>query len=251
MLFGGHTLIAIGRRGFAAFFHIGCTRRLIPMSINFIHHHIRRCSMIDGCKLLTVAMHRCLMRYLLTGWPHMPFLHPGFFLSSCTRSCSPAATIEANSASSLLVNHGLAYIYISNDCCIDVGNISVIMKTSISPHSTHISFPEISASIVDTTVKSNMQSPVSGMPSINTSNVTPIRRCPQITHFRRNNPHSGYPIVSVCRVICPISGYPDISFFRTRRLHINWQWRRRNRGRDRHSNTNLRLRMSLSDQQRQ
>jgi hypothetical protein len=95
------------------------------------------------------------------------------------------------------------------------------MEASISPYSSYISSSEVSTSIINTTVISHMESPISGMPSIYTTNKTPIRRRPQITHFGRNYPNTRNPIISIYRIISPVSRYPDVSILGTRRLYIN------------------------------
>jgi hypothetical protein len=53
----------------------------------------------------------------------------------------------------------------------------------------------ISEAVVDTTVETDVPSPIAGVPKISAVVPAPIARCPKEAYFRRLHPRPGHPVI--------------------------------------------------------
>jgi hypothetical protein len=90
-----------------------------------------------------------------------------------------------------------------------IGDGAVVTHLAVIPIGPVIAAARISKTIVDTAVKTNMRTPVTGMPDIDVPLVAPIRRRPESIHPGCHYPNAGNPIVARVR-IAPITRCPDI-----------------------------------------
>jgi hypothetical protein len=89
----------------------------------------------------------------------------------------------------------------------------------------------LAVAIVNTSVKSDVRTPITAVPKIVTIRKSPITRGPKISRMRNLNPGAGHPEITVVSV-GPVAGTPKISFRWTRWLLVGDQGRWRNCDRD-------------------
>ena len=193
--------------------------------------------MIHRSKLTPVTHRRLLMLMLLLRSLNMPIPHSRLLprIRTITDAARPA--IITYPIHRDIPNHGSIDIYISHYGRVDTRNRRVIPETPAIPFPTIITTATISTTIIDTAIISYMRPPITGIPSVYATDITPVTRGPVISHLRRSLPITGDPEITVIP-ICPVPGYPDISLRRTRRLLIHRDRRRRDMNRN--SNANLR-----------
>src|SRR5580698_10963340 len=119
----------------------------------------------------------------------------------------------------------------------DVGDGAIVIERSATPLAADKTHASVAESVVDAAVKSDVRTPISGMPGIESAAPAPPAWSPQHTD-RGHDPGAGNPVVSVVVTPAPIAWGPHISGPRTERLRVH-----RKRGRSkayRYTDCNLR-----------
>src|SRR5215469_11390208 len=124
---------------------------------------------------------------------------------------------------------------------IHIGDGAVVVIDSAAPLSAHETNSAIAITVIDSTIKPNMRTPVAGTPHIETFAPSPVARGPQHTDYRRLDPCTGNPVVAI-GTVGPESRCPDIAGIRWWRLHVDRQRRRSHTNRDDHSYLGMRCR---------
>jgi hypothetical protein len=109
---------------------------------------------------------------------------------------------------------------------IHVVHAAVIIQHAVIPIRAIIAASGIAETIIDSTVKSDVRTPITAMPPIVAAIVVPIGWRPQRIHPRRHHPCARNPVITT---ICPtpISGRPIIVVAGIRRLAVIRKRRRR------------------------
>lgn len=163
--------------------------------------------------------------------------------------CPPARTIEAISWSA---GHNRRAIDV--DVAKTRANAQhgrVVAENVPGPHSAQKADADVAEAVVHTAVKSDVRTPVSFMPHIDSVDESPIPRRPQQTHCWRQHPHARNPEIPRIAV-SPISRCPKVTGRRTNR-HLRHRDYRKNRRRDpdRHQHLGLHHRHGCQQHQRQ
>jgi hypothetical protein len=134
--------------------------------------------MIHRSELVPIMHRRLLMLLLLGRTLNMPVTHSRLLI--CIRTIiDPARTaIIANPVDSYIPDHRSIDIGIVYDRSIDTSHCRIIPETTTIPFPAIISTTTISTAIVDTTIVTYMRSPITGIPSIDPTYITPITRRP-------------------------------------------------------------------------
>src|SRR5947207_15011879 len=153
---------------------------------------------------------------LLRSWPH--FLSVGrssFLLGSLVRFDSVGA-VETGT----VLSHLLIYITIDvgvvNDALVHVRHIGVVTEIVSNPAPAPVTVAGVAIAVINSSVKTDMRSPVTLVKYVSTIVPAPPCRCPKQTDTWRSNPGAWHPIIIV--LIAPVAGSPNIAFDRTRRL---------------------------------
>src|ERR1700722_16088513 len=134
----------------------------------------------------------------------------GLLLRCRTRINSPLAPVEADMINRGHIHSVLVYIVNLGDVYVEHG--AVIEKVTIIPTAALKPLSEISETIVDSSVETNLRPPVPVVENESTVAPAPVGRCPQESHFRRHNPCSRHPVIVVEAVIVgPIARRPQIA----------------------------------------
>lgn len=111
----------------------------------------------------------------------------------------------------------------------DVVDAPVVGKPVMVPMATLIPDTGITEAIADSTIVSNMRTPITAVPIISLIGPAPIARCPKRSDIRRQHPSPWHPIIIVVIVAPgPIAGRPHVTVTWNRRLDIHRQLRRCN-----------------------
>src|SRR5579863_2932407 len=85
-------------------------------------------------------------------------------------------------------------------------------------------FSEITKTVVDATIETNMWAPVPIIKNKGTVGPSPIRRCPEESNFWSQDPRAWNPVVvGVIVAPRPVAGSPDVAIAGTERLLIDGQ----------------------------
>jgi hypothetical protein len=177
---------------------------------------------VNGCPLVPAFGRALLMRHLRGGCLNVPLSH-GDPLLRRWPSGDPTRTIEAGSAASDRMVSAID-IGVTNDRGINIRNRGIIVEGSTFPTAAVVSDTSVAETVVYAAIKPNIRSPVTGMPDVKPSGVTPIARRPKKSDFGRIGPVSWNPVVSIV-AIGPIAWYPYVTIGWARRLIIDPQWR--------------------------
>ena len=112
-------------------------------------------------------------------------------------------------------------INVSDVCYVDAIYGSVVIESPASPIAALIADPCVAEAVIDSSIESNRQSPIPGIPHISPVVPTPITWSPQCPRERRHYPGAGNPVVTIRRVPRPVSWRPDITRTRAKRLAVN------------------------------
>ena len=117
-------------------------------------------------------------------------------------------------------------INVVNHSGIHIGDVAIIIQAAIAPVRPVVTAPRISKSIIDAAIKTDMRTPVPGVPQIISVVVIPVRRRPQCIHPRRQHPRARHPVIAaIC--VTPVARRPVIAVPGDRRLRVFRQRRRR------------------------
>ena len=95
------------------------------------------------------------------------------------------------------------------------------------PITAFVAFPEVTETIIDPAVESNVRAPITSMPKVSAAIPAPVTRSPEQARLRCDDPSARNPEIAI-RSISPIAGSPNVSVTRAGWLCINRQHRRRN-----------------------
>ena len=154
-------------------------------------------------------------------------------LSAGRSGLNSAWAIKADAIVDISVaDHGTVNVGVVNDGRIDVPNRCIILEVIAFPSAAGEARSVIAVAIVDTSVKSNVGTPITAVPTVVAVRKTPVTRGPIVSRLGNLHPSAGHPEITVISV-GPVPGIPKISFLRTRWLLVNDKGRRRNCDQDR------------------
>ena len=138
------------------------------------YSHIRRPPMIHRSKLIPV-MHRRLLMLLLFGRTlDMPVTHRRLLTRIRTIIDPARTTIIADPVDSYIPDHRSIDVSIVYDRSIDTRHRRIIPETTTIPFPTIISTTAISTAIVDPSIVTYMRPPITGIPPVDPTYITPI-----------------------------------------------------------------------------
>lgn len=159
--------------------------RIEPLTIHRIHRCSRWPSVVNRSKLVPVPACRLLMRRLFRSSCHMPLLYRCLFLGSRPDRNAPRASVEAGAVvhcsivhRGIIDHHGTVDISIVHYRRIYIHYSRIIPESPSFPSSPSKSGASISISIIHPAIETDMRTPVTGMPSIDTTCIAPITRGP-------------------------------------------------------------------------
>src|SRR5580658_7647458 len=161
-----------------------------------------------------------------------------FFLRRRTRRDPSIASVVANAIDRGVIDHGRV-VNIVHVRDIHVVDGTVVEELSTSPFATLIAIAEVAKSVVDSTVESNVRTPIADVEKECRATPTPPSRSPQESRLRRHHPRTRHPIITI-RTVSPVTGCPEITGGRTGWLLVHRQRRRTKVDRD--ADTDLRAR---------
>lgn len=198
-----------------------------------------RLAMIRRIILGLVGAGRVLMLHLFVGGLHMVLMLRAALLGVglCVRS--PVAAIEAGAINCGVVVDDGPVVGIVDHGDVDVVHRGVVGEHAAAPFPTQIANSDVPESVIDPAIKSNVGTPIAGMPQINAIAPTPVTGSPKHSNPGRANPGAGNPIVAVIAV-SPVAGRPDVSLARANGLSVNRQSRWADVNRNAYTHGNLR-----------
>src|SRR5580658_9746315 len=107
---------------------------------------------------------------------------------------------------------------------------------AIGPAAAVIAGADITETIVDAAVETDLRSPVARVPEIGAVRPAPITGRPEKADLGRFNPRTGHPEVSAVVAVAPVAGRPEVAVAGANGLRVNGKHRRR----DGHGENNLR-----------
>jgi hypothetical protein len=129
-------------------------------------------------------------------------------------------------------NHTAVNVGVVDDGRIHAPNRRVVPKDVPLPPAAVESGSIIAVAIVDTSIESNVGTPITVMPMIETVPKAPVTRGPKVSRSGHLNPGARDPKITVVSV-GPVARAPKISVLRTRGLLVGDEGRRGNGNRDR------------------
>ena len=194
--------------------------------------HGVRAALIDRVVLVPVISGLPLMRVLRfccldTTIARCRFLSGGWSRVNSTWAIKADVVVGISVADHCTVNVGIV-----DDGRIDVPNRCIILEVIAFPSAAGEARSVIAVAIVDTSVESNVGTPITAVPTIVAVRKSPVTRGPIVSRLGNLHPSAGHPEITVISV-GPVAGIPKISFLRTRWLLVNDKGRRRNCDQDR------------------
>ena len=186
-----------------------------------------RVAVIHGSELGAIRASGVFVLRLHTSGLNMLFSGSLSFLRALLRANAAVAPVIANPGRIVIVVGDSGVIGIVNDGYIDVVHGAVVSEMPAFPASAQIANSHVSKSIIHAAVKSDVRSPVTGVPEVAAIAPTPVAGSPKNPHTGSQHPGSGNPIIIIISV-GPITRRPDIPFTGAYRLLINRQYWRGN-----------------------
>ena len=177
---------------------------LVPIISSFLLMRALRCCCLDTTTVCCRLFSGCRSRVDSTGAVKADVIIDSSVVDPCT------------------VNIGVV-----DDGRIHVPNRCVIPKDVALPPAAVETGSVIAESIVDTSVESNVGTPITVVPTIDAVPKTPVTRGPKVSGLGHLNPGARNPEITVISV-SPVARTPKISVLRTRRLLVDDEGRRRN-----------------------
>src|SRR5579863_3719470 len=196
-----------------------CRYRAVVKVTRSLRRRDRRPALI-GCRAqLWIAPRRFSMLLLGRHWSHVPLARVPFLLR---RWAIVEATLAAvvRDAGTIFLNDRRP-IRVVNDRLVHMHDRGVVEEVIILPTSAFKSISEVSKSIVNSAVETDVRSPISAVPEKCAAAPAPPARRPQKSWLRRQHPRSRHPVIPVNVVVRPITRRPQISISRANRLFIN------------------------------
>src|SRR6266567_2935651 len=201
----------------------------------------RRASVIVRCPKLAVLFRRILVMRLHFRWLNVALALRDRLLVSWPHVYAAATAIEANSIFPHVIDGLVVNVNVGDRHIIYA---AVVIERAATPVTARVTGAEISISVIDPAVEPNMWSPITGMPSVESTAPPPIPWGPKEARLRRKHPCTRYPVIPAGS-IAPITGGPNVAVARTGWLRINRQCRRTKP----HGHKNARERRSRNRQQ--
>jgi hypothetical protein len=200
------------------------------------YRRLKRPSMIDGSKLVSVMHSRLLMLLLFGRTLDMPVPHGRLLtrIGAITNPTRPA--VITYPVHRYIPDNGSIDIHIADNGCIDTRDSRIIPEMPAIPLPSIITTTPITTTIIDTAIVSYMRSPISAVPPIHSADKTPVTRRPVKSCLRWLLPITWHPIITLIS-ISPVTRYPDKPIYRAGWLLIN----RYDRGRRMNGNSNADL----------
>jgi hypothetical protein len=190
-------------------------------------NHGLRMAMIHRVVLVPIISSFLLMRALRFCCLDMTIVRCRLF-SGCRSRVDSTGAVKADVIiDSSVVDHCTVNIGVVDDGRIHSPNRCVIPKDVALPPAAVETGSIITKTIVDTSVESNVGTPITAVPMIDAVHKTPVTRGPKVSGLGHLNPGARNPEITVISV-SPVARTPKISVLRTRRLLVNDEGRRRN-----------------------
>jgi hypothetical protein len=135
-----------------------------------------------------------------------------------------AGPIEADILHRLVLDDGLG-VDIGDNGLVHLGDGGVVKEHPVIPISALVTDPAITEAVIDAAIISDVRPPISGMPNVETTIVTPVAGCPQQPDDRWEHPGTGYPVI-VILTVGPVAWRPYVAGAWTERLLVNRKNRR-------------------------
>ncbi len=175
--------------------------------------------MIKSRKLVSVPGSRLLMRQLIWGGADMVFSHCGLFFGPWPGIYTPGTVITIPVIDHRIVNDRPVNIGVTDHPGIYIHYGCIIPEGAALPHAPAESHAAIAVTVINSSVITDVRSPVTGMPAVITAFISPITGRPKVSNLRRHHPDTRYPVVSIIP-IGPITRVPNIPIVWTGWLDI-------------------------------
>jgi hypothetical protein len=119
------------------------------------------------------------------------------------------ATVEAHTSHIDVIDHGLV-VHVGDVHAAKVGNRPVVVEGTTTPVAALKTNTAVPISVVDSTVKPYVGTPIAGVPEIRATAPAPVTRCPQEARCGGHNPCARHPVI-IALVISPVARCPDIT----------------------------------------
>src|SRR5580692_1573018 len=190
-----------------------------------------RSTMNHRCALFRVGASGLDMFILSSHRRNTPLVRETFFL--CRRTPVNAATAAVVADPGLVVVDDRRVVHIVNVGDVHVVDRTVVEEVSVLPASAFITIAKISVTVTDSAVEADVQSPVAFIEGIAVAAPAPIAGSPEKIGLGSHHPCARHPVVPCVSVgVGPISGRPEITVARTKRLLVRGQFRRGQRNRN-------------------
>jgi len=142
--------------------------------------------MVNACKLASILAGGLLVANLLMGGHNMPFSHsPLFFRPWPCGDTTLAVKTGVVYSGVIVYYHGTVNIGVMYNGSIYTGNRRIVHKVATAPVPAIVAGTPITKTIINTAVKADMRSPVTGVKSVNPAFISPVAGRPQKTWLGR------------------------------------------------------------------
>ena len=156
----------------------------------------------------------------------MPFAQGRFLFARGTRVDAAITTVVADAIFSAFM--ASRFVDVMDVAGVYVPHRAIVEKMSVVPAATFEAFPEVAKAVVDAAIEANARTPVAFMKNKSLAAPTPPCGSPEVTHFGRQNPGAGHPIIIVSVFVpSPIAGGPDVTITGAEWLLVDGKSRRR------------------------
>jgi hypothetical protein len=154
------------------------------------------------------------------------------FMSARARAQTAFTAVVAHTGH-IDVVHNRPVVNIGDMNAAEVRNRPVVVKRATAPVAALKTNTAVSVPVVNTTVETYVGAPIALVPRINTVTPAPVPRRPQQTRGGCHHPSARHPVIVIVTV-SPIARCPDVSHSRTRWLYVHRQrgWRDGDRNSD-------------------
>jgi hypothetical protein len=130
----------------------------------------------------TVLAGGLLMLHLSRDRSAVRFVSPGLLLGRRTRGHSAASAVEGN-VRAIVYDHR-PVIDIGDVGDIHIGHRAVVEESAAAPFTAGETFAEVSETVINAAIESDVRTPIAGIPKIDAAVPTPVSRSPQKANFR-------------------------------------------------------------------
>src|ERR1700723_1025775 len=162
-------------------------------------------------------------------WPHMLLMRNGLFCGAGTLGDSAVAAVIADMRDVSYVDSGVVDVVDYVD--VDVIDRGVVKEMAAVPTPALITVTEVTESVVDPAVPSDLRAPISVIKNETAAAPSPVARSPEVAHFRSHDPCARHPVIIVVAP-GPVARNPDISVAGAYRLFVHRYLRRGDGNRD-------------------